>query len=184
MTLHWVDYAIILVLALSVLTGLIRGFVKELVALCVWMAAIWVAYTYSSEISPWFQSYFHDASLRIAASFIVLLLVTLLVGSLVSSTLSFLLNHSPLKGSDRLLGMGFGLARGMFIVALLIGIINLTSLAKDTEFKTSLLYTRFKPLSEWLFSFMPDGIKQIKQLDNLEAKEKKELNTIEPVEHP
>jgi membrane protein required for colicin V production len=164
MTLQWVDYAIILILALSVLTGLVRGFVKELVALCVWVAAIWVGYKYSPEISPLLQSYFHDETLRVAASFIALLLATLLIGSLVSSALSFLLNHSPLKGSDRLLGMGFGLARGMFIVALLIGMVNLTSLAKDTEFKHSVLYARFKPLSTWLFSFMPDGIHQIKAL--------------------
>ncbi len=155
-TLHWIDYVILGVLALSVLTGLIRGFVRELVALSVWIAAIWVAYTYAPQISPWFRSYFHDAKIQYAASFIVLLLATLLVGSLLSSTLSFILNRSPLKGTDRMLGMGFGLARGMFIVALLIGILNLTALTKEETFKHALLYAKFKPLSTWLFSFMPE----------------------------
>lgn len=35
MQLQWVDIAIVAIIALSVLTGLFRGFVKELVALCV-----------------------------------------------------------------------------------------------------------------------------------------------------
>jgi membrane protein required for colicin V production len=164
MTLHWIDYAIILILTLSVLTGLIRGFVRELIALCVWVTAIWVGYTYAPKVSPLLISYSHDATLRIAVSFIGLLLATLLAGSLLSSILSFILNRSPLKGTDRLLGMGFGLVRGVFIIALLIGIINLTSLAKDTEFKDSHLYARFKPMSIWVFSLMPDALHQVRAL--------------------
>ncbi|MDF1646877.1 MAG: CvpA family protein [Legionellaceae bacterium] len=170
MALHWVDYAIILVLTLSILTGLIRGFVRELIALCVWVTAIWVGYTYAPEVSPWLRSYLHDGALRTTVSFILLLLATLLIGGLLSSALSFVLNRSPLKGTDRLLGMGFGLVRGTFIVALLIGVLNLTSLAKDTEFKNSHLYDRFKPISEWIFSFMPHVIHQV---NGLQAKEKK-----------
>jgi membrane protein required for colicin V production len=155
-SLHWIDYAILSVIALSVLTGLMRGFVRELIALCVWVAAIWVGYAYAPEVKPWLASYFHDDALQTAASFVLLLLVTLFVGSLVSSALSFMVNHSPLKGTDRLLGMGFGFARGIFIVALILGVVNLTSLAKKTEFTHSELYPHFKPLSEWIFSFLPE----------------------------
>ncbi|MCH9689831.1 MAG: CvpA family protein [Gammaproteobacteria bacterium] len=164
MTLHWIDYVIILILTLSVLTGLIRGFVRELIALCVWVTAIWVGYTYAPKVSPLLISYSHDPTPRIAISFIGLLLATLLAGSLLSGILSFILNRSPLKGTDRLLGMGFGLVRGVFIIALLIGIINLTSLAKDTEFKDSHLYARFKPMSIWIFNLMPNALHQVRVL--------------------
>ena len=177
MTLHWVDYAILLVLALSVLTGLVRGFVRELIALCVWGTAIWAGYTYAPEVSPLLRSYLHDGTLRTAISFVLILLATLLVGGLVSTALSFILNRSPLKGTDRLLGMGFGFVRGVFIVALLMGVINLTSLAKDSEFKHSHLYARFKPISQWLFSFMPQVLHQV---NDLQAKEKMPEVTTEP----
>ncbi|MDF1678602.1 MAG: CvpA family protein [Legionellaceae bacterium] len=168
--LHWVDYGIILILTLSVLTGLIRGFVRELIALCVWVTAIWVGYTYSPEVSPFLRGYLHDGALRTTISFILLLLVTLLVGGLVSTALSFILNRSPLKGTDRLLGMGFGLVRGTFIVALLIGVVNLTSLAKESEFKQSQLYGRFKPVSDWMFGFMPQVLHE---MNGLQQKEKR-----------
>ncbi|MCH9756043.1 MAG: CvpA family protein [Gammaproteobacteria bacterium] len=179
MTLHWVDYAIILIMALSVLTGLIRGFVRELIALCVWVVAIWVGYTYAPVVSPMLRSYLQDNTLRTTASFVLLLLATLLVGGLLSTALSFILNRSPLKGTDRLLGMGFGLVRGVFIVALLIGVLNLTSLAKDSEFKHSHLYARFKPVSQWLFSFVPQVLHQVK---SLQAKEKEPDNQIKEPE--
>jgi membrane protein required for colicin V production len=57
MQLQWVDIAIISVIGLSVLTGLFRGFVKELVALCVWVLAIWLGINYSQSLDPWLQSY-------------------------------------------------------------------------------------------------------------------------------
>ena len=161
MVLHWVDYAILLVLALSVLTGLVRGFVRELIALCVWISAIWVGFTYAPVLSPWLRSYIQDSVLRTTVGFVLLLLATLLVGGLVSTALSFVLNRSPLKGTDRLLGMGFGLVRGVFIVALIIGVVNLTSLVKDSSVKQSELYSHFQPLSHWLFGFMPNVVHRV-----------------------
>lgn len=167
--LHWVDYGILLIIGLSVLTGLVRGFTRELIALSIWVLAIWVGFTYAPQVSPLLRSYLQDSTLRTVISFILLLLATLLVGGLVSTALSFILNRSPLKGTDRMLGMGFGLVRGVFIVALLVGMINLTSLAKDAEFRHSRLYARFKPLSEWMFSFMPEVIHQ--KMNELDKKE-------------
>jgi membrane protein required for colicin V production len=168
-TLHWIDYVIMLVLGLSVLTGLVRGFVRELIALSVWLTAIWAGFTYAPALGPWLKHYIHDGTIRSMVGFVLILLATLFIGGVVSAALSFVLNRSPLKGTDRMLGMGFGFVRGVFIIALLIGMANLTSIAKDKEFKQSLLYARFKPLSQWLFSFMPEVMHQV---DAFKPKEK------------
>lgn len=169
MNLHWVDYAILFIVGLSMMTGLIRGFVRELIALCIWVSAIWIGYHYSSEVSPYLRSYLEDNMLRQIASFVLLMLGTVLVGSILSSILSFILSRSPLKGTDRLLGMAFGFVRGTFIVALLIGVIHLTSLASDSEFRNAPIYLRFQPISTWMFSLMPSFFRQ---LDTLHAKDK------------
>jgi len=161
MAWHWIDYAIILVVGLSVITGLMRGFVKELIALSVWILALWLGFKYSPDVSALLKPYIPDNTLRGALSFILLLLSILLAGGLISTALSFILNRSALKGTDRLLGMGFGFLRGTFIVALLIGVVNLTSLGRDADFQQSKLYARFKPLSTWMFGFMPNIIDQV-----------------------
>lgn len=166
-----VDYAIIVIIALSVLTGLVRGFVRELIALCVWLGAIWVGFTYSSDVSPYIRGYIQDPTLRTVISFVLLLLATLLIGGLVSTALSFVLSRSPLRGTDRLLGMGFGFVRGTFIIALMIGILNMTSLGKDRIFKRGELYQHFKPLSDWMFSFTPKLLDQVNKKAHIESED-------------
>ena len=165
MSLHWVDYVILAVIGLSVLTGLFRGFVKELIALCVWIMAIWLAYTYSQQVEPWLQPYIQDKTVRIAVSFVAILLATIIVGGLINALLSFILRRSGLSGTDRVLGMGFGFVRGAFIVALMMAVVKMTSLPHEQYSSQSKLYTKFDPMVSWLSTYMPGVIQQVKGFD-------------------
>ncbi|WBV67228.1 CvpA family protein [Legionella pneumophila] len=100
MQLQWVDIAIVAIIALSVLTGLFRGFVKELVALCVWVLAIWLGFNYSQSLDPWLSSYIEEQSVRTAIGFIIILFATLFVGGVVNAILSFILKRAGLSGTD------------------------------------------------------------------------------------
>lgn len=161
---YWVDLAIVGVVALSVITGLIRGFVKELVALCVWILAIWIAYNYSASIDPWLQNYISDKTARTVSAFVLLLIATLIAGGLVNALLGFILKRSGLSGTDRLLGMGFGLVRGVFIVALLMAVVKMTSLPYQEYSNESKLYAKFDPVVDWVYGMMPDFIKRAKEI--------------------
>ena len=165
MALHWVDYVIIGIICLSVITGLFRGFVKELIALTVWVLAIWLAIKYSSCLDPWLQNYIHDKTVRMAVGFITVLLAVLIAGSLFNALLSFILHRSGLSGTDRVLGMGFGFIRGVFIVALLMLLAKMSSLPYQDYSNESRLYSKFDPAVNWLYGFMPEFIKQAKVFD-------------------
>lgn len=169
MLLQWVDIAIITVIGLSVLTGLFRGFVKELVALCVWVLAIWLGYHYSESLDPWLQSYIQEKSARTAVAFIIILFATLLAGGIVNAMLSFILKRAGLSGTDRTLGMGFGFIRGVFIVALIMVAVKMTSLPYQTYAQDSKLYARFDPIVLWLYGHVPEFIKQVKSVDKSES---------------
>jgi len=163
---HTIDYIILAVIGLSVLTGLFRGFVKECIALIVWVVAIWCAYTYTSTAASWLTSYINDASVRTAVGFALVLVVVLLIGAIINGLLSFVLHRTGLSGTDRLLGMLFGFVRGVFIVALVIVVLNMTSLPKKEDYAhQSVLYSEFDPLVNWLSSMMPKFIKQAKLFD-------------------
>lgn len=168
MQLQWVDLGIITIVGLSVLTGLFRGFVKELVALCVWILAIWLGYHYSESLDPWLQSYVQEKSARTAVAFVIILFATLLAGGVVNAILSFILKRAGLSGTDRTLGMAFGFLRGVFIVALLMVAVKMTSLPYETYAQSSQLYARFDPLVAWLYGHMPEFIKQVKAVDKTE----------------
>lgn len=168
MQLQWVDIAIVAIIALSVLTGLFRGFVKELVALCVWILAIWLGFNYSQSLDPWLSSYIEEQSVRTAIGFIIILFATLFVGGVVNAILSFILKRAGLSGTDRTLGMGFGFLRGVFIVALIMVAVKLTSLPYQEYSQKSKLYARFDPVVALLYSHLPEFIKQVKAVDKTE----------------
>ncbi|CDZ78360.1 Pur regulon 18 kDa protein [Legionella massiliensis] len=159
---YWVDLAILAIIGLSVLTGLVRGFVKELIALAVWILAFWLAFEYSQGLYPWLQKYIQDKTAIMATAFILVLLGTLIAGGIVNAVLGFILKRSGLSGTDRILGMGFGFVRGVFIVALIMVVIKLTSLPHEEYSKESKLYAKFDPLVGWLSASMPDFIKKAK----------------------
>lgn len=168
MQLYWVDIAIIAIIALSVLTGLFRGFVKELVALCVWALAIWLAFNYSQALDPWLSPYIQEMKVRSAVAFILVLFATLLAGGIFNALLSFILKKSGLSGTDRTLGMGFGFVRGVFIVALLIVAVRMTSLPYEQYAKESKLCARFDPVVALIDAHLPEFIKQVKTVDTSE----------------
>ncbi|HIG0327199.1 TPA: CvpA family protein [Legionella pneumophila] len=168
MQLQWVDIAIVAIIALSVLTGLFRGFVKELVALCVWVLAIWLGFNYSQSLDPWLSSYIQEQSVRTVIGFIIILFATLFVGGVVNAILSFILKRAGLSGTDRTLGMGFGFLRGVFIVALIMVAVKMTSLPYQEYSQKSKLYARFDPVVALLYSHLPEFIRQVKSVDKTE----------------
>lgn len=163
--LHWVDLSIIAIIGLSVLTGMFRGFVKELVALCIWALAVWVAYNHSASLDPYLQKYIHDQTARTIAGFVIIMIAILVIGGIFNAIVGFILKKSGLSGTDRILGMGFGFVRGIFLVALVMVVIKMTSLPHETYSRESTLYARFDPVVAWLYSYIPGIIKQVEVFD-------------------
>lgn len=123
--ISWLDIGLLAFLLLSVVVGLMRGFVFELLSLAGWFAAYFVA-LYGT---PWFQDWIHvgeaGSRLNYAATFACVFLVSLVVWSVAARLVRALIRATPLSPFDRLLGAGFGLVRGvvvLLIAALLIGV--------------------------------------------------------------
>ncbi len=165
---HWVDIAIIAVITISMLTGLFRGFVKEIIALFTWVLAIWLGFHYSQSLDPWLASYLQDKTVRAVVAFFLILFSVLLVGAIINALISVILKRAGLNGTDRTLGMGFGFIRGVFIVALIILAINMTSLPSGQYAHESKLYAKFDPVVKVIYGFMPDFIKKIKAFEHEE----------------
>ena len=163
---NWVDIAILVMIGLSMLTGLIRGFVKELIALGIWVLAFWLAFHYTASTEIWLQAYIKDSSTRKIIGFVIIVFATLISGGIVNGALGFILKRSGLSGTDRLLGMAFGFVRGVFVVSLMLVILNLTPIPHDEYFSTSTLYPRFDPLINWINSHIPNVIKQAQWIEH------------------
>lgn len=163
--MFWLDIAIIAIIALSVMTGLFRGFVKELISVSVWILAIWMSINFSHKLDPWLSPYIHQDAMRSGAAFLLILFTTLLLGGVVNALLSFILKRTGLSGTDRLLGMGFGFIRGVFIVSIIIVGMRMTNMPEDDYRQQSNFYVKFDPLVNSIASYVPSFISKVKTLD-------------------
>jgi membrane protein required for colicin V production len=157
--MNWVDYTIIGIIAVSAVISIARGFVREVLSLVAWVAAFWVALTFSHRAAEYAADYIHNPSVREATAFVVLFLVTLIVIALVNYFIVQLVEKTGISGTDRFLGMIFGLARGVVIVALLVLLAGLTSVPKEPWWKESTLMEHFVSLAVWIRDYLPADVR-------------------------
>ncbi len=154
----WIDYAILGLIGISAVIGLIRGFITEAFSLCTWAVAFWVGLSFSREFSVYLSSLIAEPSGRIAVSFLILFILTLIVGSLVRFLLGQLVVSTGLTGSDRFAGLIFGIARGVMVVAVLVLLAGLTPIPEDHWWKESKLIAPFQSVALWLHEQLPSGV--------------------------
>lgn len=127
--LGWIDLLLVSVLVLSLVLGLWRGFVLEVLALLGWVAAYFAAQWLTPIWAPYIPLGEPRSSLNHAATFAIAFFVVLLGWGLASRVVCLLVNATPLRGADRMLGAAFGLARGMVLLLVLATVVALTPAA-------------------------------------------------------
>ena len=156
--MNWFDYLIIAVISISALISLWRGFLREAFSLGVWVLAFWVSWSYFRDLAPQMVGLVSTPSVRLGLSFALLLIVTLLVGGLISLLLVQLLERSGLSGTDRMIGVLFGAARGVLLVTAVVLLAGLTPIPQDPWWKESVLVPYFQELALWLRDLLPGDI--------------------------
>ena len=156
--MNWPDYAILATIAISLLVGLLRGFIKEVFSLVVWAAAFVVAYRFAGDVAELMEAHVSLPSARTAIGFIGLFIVVLVIGGLINYLLGRLVQSTGLSGTDRLLGGFFGIARGVTLVVAAILVTGFTPLPADGWWKESRLIRSFMPLVSWSAGLLPEGV--------------------------
>jgi membrane protein required for colicin V production len=138
------DWAIVVILALSSLISLARGFIKEAFSLVIWIAALVLANVFSHRLEPIFAPLITTPSLRAMTAFITIFIGVLLVGALINYGVGLLIKMTGLSSTDRLIGVIFGFVRGLFIIMiLLIYVPEYVPVKNDAWFKESELIPYF-----------------------------------------
>lgn len=158
--LNWLDYTIIIIVGLSAVISLIRGFIREALSLASWIIAFWIGLTFAKNLSPLLQPYIHSDSLRYGLSFFILFVATLILGAFVNFLITHLVEKTGLSGTDRLLGVVFGFARGVLLVAIILLAARMTSFPQDAVWQQSRLVPTLAPVETWLAQYIPKDIKQ------------------------
>lgn len=133
------DYAVLAIVAASVLLGAWRGLVSEVLALAAWVAALLTARELAPGMAPVFSDWLKEPALQYAAAFAVIVVAVLVTVALTRLALSKLLRAIGLGPLDRFLGAVFGVARGVLVVLLCVLVGGLTMLPQQAWWRQAWL---------------------------------------------
>lgn len=168
--LTWADIALLLILGLSGLLGLWRGLVSEIMALLVWIGATALALAYGEPVSRLFEGHVQTPTLRWLLGYLCLFLALLLAGSLLTWLLRMLVRSTGLSGTDRVLGLGFGLVRGAAVVCVLVLLLGFTPMPQEPGWRNARLLPGFERGAQWLRTWLPEVVARQSWLDPLRAR--------------
>ena len=125
------DYIVIAIVMVSVVLGIWRGVVGEIIALVAWVLAFLAARMWGEEVARVFLARIADPAMRIVAAWVAVFVVVLVLMALLRLAVRGLLKALGLSLTDRLLGIVFGLARGLIIVLALVAVGGMTMVTKE-----------------------------------------------------
>lgn len=152
------DYAVLIIIGISIVVSMMRGAARELFAIVGWIVAIYVAKTYATQLMPLLPTEIPTEALRILAAHIIVFLGVLLVASLLIIALSSLIKKIGLNWLNRGLGAVFGFARGLLIVCVLVFLAGLTSLPKDARWTNAMFSSPLEALVKSMLPFVPQMV--------------------------
>jgi membrane protein required for colicin V production len=114
------DYLLLALLIISAVVGLMRGFLREVIALLAWIIGVLAAWHLGPLLEPHLGGLLAGPQVRPWVARAVLLAAVLLVGAAVGAVSTHFVRLSIFSGMDRLLGFLFGLLRGLIMLGVVV----------------------------------------------------------------
>lgn len=148
------DYFVLAVMAISLLVGVTRGVVSEILALLAWVAAFIAARMWAVPAGNLLLAELSDPLWRQLTGFVAVFVAVLILFALVRWVTSLLLKAAGLRPLDRVLGALFGVARGVLVLLVLVLLAGLTPLPQQQWWRQAMfappLETGVLAVKPWL----------------------------------
>ena len=167
--LNGIDIVLLAIVALSSVVGLWRGFVVEVMSLVAWVAAFWLAFSFGDEAAGLFAAYVSTPSARLLLGYALLFIGALVVGGLATWLIGKLVRSTGLSGTDRMLGLGFGLLRGAALACVLVLVMGFTPMPQDPWWQESRVLPGFQRGAEWMRTWLPEAVARHIRFDAMPA---------------
>jgi membrane protein required for colicin V production len=120
----YLDLGLIVIILVSALLSMVRGFTREVLAIGSWAAAAAAAYFFYPNLVPYVSPYIHKEPLPAVISAAVIFFVALIIVSILTVRISDAILDSKVGALDRSLGFLFGAARGFLLGVVAFAIFN------------------------------------------------------------
>lgn len=159
------DIAIAAAIAISIVVGVFRGFVKESISIASLLLAIWAAMNFGAPVGSWFQSWVTSDGAQLWVGRVLVFLVILSLGGLLGWGISRLVRLSILNGMDRALGAAFGFCRGAILVGVFVIAGQILSFDADRWWQRSKLLPYGMVVADWIRVMAPKGVDLLQPQD-------------------
>jgi membrane protein required for colicin V production len=158
-----IDYILLAALLVSIVVGLFRGFFREALSLVIWVVALWIALRYSSVLEPLLGSISSEA-LKIWSARLIMFVLILIAGGLLNALIAILVEKTGLTGTDRVLGMVFGAARGALILGIVVMMFRLLDLDQEAWWSESRVIPLATPVADVLQTYFHQGLERLEDM--------------------
>jgi len=152
------DYVVLAVVGVSLVLGLWRGFVREVVALVSWVLAFWAAQAFGHAGVAAVSNFFIDPIVQTVLGHALVFIGVLLLCAGVSALIRMALSAAGLGFTDRVLGGVFGFTRGLLITLVGVLICGLTDFPQKTWWQEAKLSPPLETAVLATKPWLPDGI--------------------------
>ena len=110
------DVIVVVVVLISAILAMVRGFVREVLSVASWVAAAAAAYFFYPHVLPLVQPYFDSNTVATIVAAAAIFFVALIVASYITMKISDFVIDSRVGAIDRVLGFVFGAVRGLLLM--------------------------------------------------------------------
>ncbi|MES2952673.1 MAG: CvpA family protein [Pseudomonadota bacterium] len=124
-TLDWLFLAVLLI---SMLVGVWRGLVYEILSVANWIAAFVLAQWFAPAAAHWLPITGGTEVVRFAAGFVLVFIAALFAGGMLAFLVRKLVAAVGLRPVDRVMGAAFGIVRGVVVLLVFAVVVGITPL--------------------------------------------------------
>ena len=156
--MNGLDFAVIGILLLSMLLGLWRGLISEVLSLAGWPIAIVLSKLSAGSIAPLLP--IEHEEVRIAAAYVLVFIAALVACGVLARLIARMLKAIGSDWTDRMMGGVFGVLRGGLVVLVLVWLAGLTHVPEQKFWRGSLTGRSLEDVALLTKSWLPDNIAQ------------------------
>ncbi len=157
MIINWVDLILLVILGLTVIFGIIKGFIRQIIGILAVIVGLVLAVNYYPAVSDFFSQWITSRTLSHFIAFILVFIAVLCLGGILSFLFSKVIK-GPLKFVNNALGGGLGLLKGLLIC----GVILFAMLVfpfKENALKQSIFAPYCLRVTKAVIYLIPDDLK-------------------------
>ena len=156
-----VDTIFLIIISLSVMVGILRGLIKEVISILSLIISIWASINFGAFVGSYFEFWINEPEFQLWVGMVATFICIIISGMILARILSKIFRFSFSAKIDRILGASFGFFRGCLLTSIFVLGAQLTSAPESEWWNRSNLIPYSKLLADKMIEYIPTEINYI-----------------------